>query len=286
MLHPIVDFQGWQWLLLPLLVFGRYAVVCLLLFTVFYGWKRRTLWWRKIQQRLPRSQDYWREVGYSALTSVIFGVVIWLCLGTGFRQYTQLYRDVYQYGIGWLVLSIGLTLVVHDAYFYWMHRLMHHPRLYRMVHLVHHKSVNPSPWAAYAFHPLEAVIEAGIVPLLLLMMPLHPIAFFAFVTLMLWFNVYGHLGYELFSPKVYTHPLGRWLNSSVYHNLHHEKFYGNYGLYFTWWDVLCGTLRADSLSKVAEVQGRTASPEGGRKDMATSYRSKPEDPTGVVSTLD
>lgn len=256
MFHPIIDFQGLQWLWLPVIIFGRYAFICLILFTLFYGWKRRDWLWRKIQQRFPQEQDYWREIGFSALTSVIFGAVIWLCLGTGFRDHTQFYRDVHQYSIAWLVLSVPLTLLLHDAYFYWIHRLMHHPKLYRQVHLVHHKSVNPSPWAAYAFHPIEAVLEAGIVPILLMVMPLHPISFFSFVTLMLWFNVYGHLGYELFSPKMYTHPLGRWLNSSVHHNLHHEKFHGNYGLYFTIWDRLCGTLREDSMAKVAEVQGR------------------------------
>ena len=124
---------------------------------------------------------------------------------------------------------------------------------------MHHKSVNPSPWAAYAFHPAEAVLEAGIFPLILFLIPAHPVALFSFVTLMLWFNVYGHLGYELFPAKLYRHPLGRWLNSSVYHNLHHERFTGNYGLYFTFWDRWMGTLRPDSAAKVGEVQARIGS---------------------------
>ncbi|MEO6039199.1 MAG: sterol desaturase family protein, partial [Saprospiraceae bacterium] len=168
------------------------------------------------------------------------------------------YTEIDQYGWTYLLLSVPLLLLVHDAYFYWIHRLMHHPRLYRSVHLVHHRSVNPSPWAAYAFHPGEAVLEAGVIPLILLLIPVHPISFFAFITLMLWFNVYGHLGYELFPLRTYTHPLGRWLNSSVHHNLHHEKFNGNYGLYFNIWDRLCGTLRADSLEKVKAVHRRIA----------------------------
>ena len=67
-----------------------------------------------------------------------------------------------------------------------------------------------------------------------------------------------------FSQKTYRHPLGKWLNSSVYHNLHHEKFQGNYGLYFTIWDRLCGTLRTDSAEKIAEVHQRIA--EKARED--------------------
>jgi sterol desaturase/sphingolipid hydroxylase (fatty acid hydroxylase superfamily) len=36
----------------------------------------------------------------------------------------------------------------------------------------------------------------------------------------------------------------------VYHNLHHERFNGNYGLYFTFWDRLMGTLRKDNDDKL------------------------------------
>lgn len=257
-MFDLTQFSPAQWFLVPVIIFGRYFMFCLIPFAFYYMWKHREQLYRKIQQRFPQPSDYQREILFSALTSVIFGIATWLCLGTSFRNYTLFYTDVEQYGWLWLAISIPLTLLVHDAYFYWMHRLMHHPRLYRRVHLVHHKSVNPSPWAAYSFHPAEAILEAGIVPLLLIIMPLHPLSFWAFVTLMLVFNVYGHLGYELFPKKIYTHPLGRWLNSSVHHNLHHEKFHGNYGLYFTIWDRLCGTLRDDSVEKVEELHGRIA----------------------------
>lgn len=268
-MFDLTQFSIVKWFFVPVIIFGRYVLFCLIPFLIYYVWKRRAQWYRKIQQHFPAPSDYRREILHSAITSLIFGVVTWLCLGTPLRQYTQFYTEVSEYGWGWLALSIPLTLLIHDAYFYWAHRLMHHPRLYRHVHLVHHKSVNPSPWAAYSFHPVEAVLEAGIVPLLLVAMPLHPLSFWAFVTLMLLFNVYGHLGYELFPKSAYTHPLGRWLNSSVHHNLHHEKFHGNYGLYFTIWDRLCGTLRADSMEKVESLHNRI--------DEHKISRAKPRD---------
>ena len=248
MFNP-TEFSSFQWLFVPLVIFGRYVVFAAIAYFIFYVWKRRDWLYLKIQQRFPTPSDYQREIGYSALTSLIFGVVVWLCLGTPFHTYTRFYSNIDQYGLGWLLLSIPLTVLVHDAYFYWIHRLMHLPGLYRKMHLTHHRSVNPSPWAAFAFHPLEAVLEAGIIPILLIIMPLHPISFLGFVTVMLVFNVYGHLGYELFPAKLFHHPLGKWLNTAVYHNLHHEKFKGNYGLYFTFWDRWCGTLREDGLNK-------------------------------------
>ena len=264
------QFSTAHWLLSPIAIFGRYALFALIGYLLFYVWNRRNWLYLKIQQKFPQPTDYQREIFYSALTSIIFGFVSWLFLGTPLVKYTLFYSDIHEYGIGWLLLSIPLTLVVHDTYFYWAHRWMHHPKWYRRVHLTHHKSVNPSPWAAYAFHPVEAVLEAGVIPVLLIIMPLHPISFFAFITLMLVFNVYGHLGYELFSRKMYDHPVSRWINSSIHHNLHHEKFTGNYGLYFTFWDRVCGTLREDSTSKIDQIhQGiereRSESVRGGRE---------------------
>lgn len=257
------DFSLIKLFLAPLMVFIRYASACLVTYGIFYVWKRRDWLFLKIQQKFPGNADYRREIGYSALTSLIFGATGWVVLGTPLRAHTQFYTDIQQYGLAYLILSVPLSLLIHDTYFYWMHRLMHHKSIYRLAHLLHHKSVNPSPWAAYAFHPIEAVLEAGIVPLLLFCMPMHPISFFAFVTLMLWINVYGHLGYELFSRGVYEHPIGRWINTSVHHNLHHERFTGNYGLYFTFWDRMMGTLRTDTLEKADTVhdqilKGKTA----------------------------
>ncbi|MEP6859607.1 MAG: sterol desaturase family protein [Deltaproteobacteria bacterium] len=48
---------------------------------------------------------------------------------------------------------------------YWTYRAMHHPWLFRRVHRIHHLPHNPSPWAAYAFAPGEALVHALFVPL-------------------------------------------------------------------------------------------------------------------------
>jgi len=55
-----------------------------------------------------------------------------------------------------------------------------HPRLFPIVHAVHHRSHNPTPWAALAFHPLEAFAEIAVVPVVILWMPFHPLVLFAF----------------------------------------------------------------------------------------------------------
>ncbi len=126
----------------------------------------------------------------------------------------------------------------------------------RFPALVHHQSTNPSPWAAYAFHPLEALVEAGIFIVFLFSIPIHPLHLLIFFFMMIVYNVYGHLGYELYPKGFSRHWLGKWINTSISHNLHHQYFKGNYGLYFTFWDRIMGTIRNDYDRKFEEVSSR------------------------------
>ncbi len=150
----------------------RYFVIAGLAFLIFYFLIKKKISHKKIQKKFPRNKDYAREIGYSILTICIFAFVPLLILGTpGIKKHTLFYTDIKQYGGLYFFLAFPLMFLVHDAYFYWTHRLMHHKKLFRLFHLVHHHSINPSPWAAYAFHPLEAVVEAGIFAIFLFTIP-------------------------------------------------------------------------------------------------------------------
>lgn len=131
---------------------------------------------------------------------------------------------------------------------------MHHPAVYKLVHRVHHLSTNPSPWAAMAFHPIEAVIEASVIIVIAVLFPIHPLTIAIFLLGMMIYNVYGHLGYELYPRGFAKSKLGKWVNTSVSHNQHHQFFKGNYGLYFLWWDRWMGTLRDDYSHQFDEVK--------------------------------
>ena len=134
--------------------------------------------------------------------------------------------------------------------------MIHHPLFYRVVHKTHHLSTNPSPWAAMAFHPLESVLEAGIIVLVAFLFPVHPLAIGIFLLFMMVYNVYGHLGYELY-PKGFANSfVGKWINTSVNHNQHHQYFKGNYGLYFLFWDRWMGTIRTDYEERFNSVKSQ------------------------------
>jgi sterol desaturase/sphingolipid hydroxylase (fatty acid hydroxylase superfamily) len=75
--------------------------------------------------------------------------------------------------------------------------------------------------------------------------PVHFYVLVAFLLFMTTYNVYGHLGWELYPKGFKKTLLGKWINTSVSHNLHHQYFKGNYGLYFMFWDKWMGTVSAN-----------------------------------------
>lgn len=205
---------------------------------------RDALRYRRIQPRRADATDIRREIGYSLSTVVLFSLVgVGLYLGSRngyFRIYTG---DVPS---AWRLLGEWTAIVLlHDAFFYWVHRGMHTRWLFRRVHRLHHRSRTPTPWAAYAFAPAEALIEAAILPLAALLLPMHELTVLLFVTHMILRNVAGHAGVELFPSWWLDVPLLRWITTTTHHDLHHSHGGCNYGLYFTWWDRFMGTEHPD-----------------------------------------
>lgn len=223
----------------------RYFIISGLFFLFFYVLFRKKWGFKKIQPLFPKSSDFQREVGYSMLTLCIFVFMAWVVLYSPLHEHTMFYNQINERSATYWGLSVLAMIFIHDTYFYWTHRAMHHPRIYRAFHRTHHLSINPSPWAAFAFHPLEAIVEAGIVFVIAFTLPVHPSALLTFLLFMTVYNAYGHLGYELFPKKFNLSFFGKWVNTSIAHNQHHEKFIGNYGLYFLFWDRWMGTLRED-----------------------------------------
>jgi sterol desaturase/sphingolipid hydroxylase (fatty acid hydroxylase superfamily) len=219
----------------------RYFLTAGLLFWLFYFLLKDKVSKLRIQKMFPKKKDYYREIGYSSMTFLIFAGYAFLIFQTPLRKYTNLYQDISLYGMPYFFGSILAVIFLHDTYFYWTHRLMHHPRLFKYFHLVHHKSTNPSPWAAYSFHPLEGIVEGGIILLAVFVLPLHPYAVLLFVVFSLFFNIYGHLGYEIVPKKWMDSRIGKWINTSTSHNMHHKYFSDNYSLYFRFWDVIMHT---------------------------------------------
>lgn len=216
--------------------FLRYFIAALLVYGLVWHVFARALAGRKILPDDPKPGQILREFRYSMSTVALFastGMFIFTMARLGF---TQIYTDVDTYGWLWWWASLALMIVLHDAWFYWTHRLLHRPWWFVRFHKVHHQSVHPTPWAAYSFHPVEAMLQAVFFALMVHVMPLHDVVLFAFTTWMIVRNALAHSAYELMPWRACTQGSLRWLLTNSHHHFHHAAGKGNFGLYFTWWD--------------------------------------------------
>lgn len=224
------------WILGTLFFVFRYGIFAGILYYVFYVCKKKSFFRLKTQPRIPSWALVKGEMAYSIMTLVIYGLGILLFLFWVKNGKTRLYANIEEYGIPYFLISIVLMIILHDTYFYWTHRLIHNSRIFKYVHQTHHRFSNPTPWAAFAFHPFEAIISIGIIPIILFLIPYHQWALTIFITFLTAYNTIIHLGYSL---PYFT--LSKYQNSGIDHDLHHRGFQGNYGLYFNIWDRLMGT---------------------------------------------
>lgn len=234
--------EFWQiWSFNLVLDVGRYVIAAgamALIVKLFWNLGLRG---RKIQERNATSADMRREILTSLRTGVLFSLTgVGIVYGVMDGLFT-VYTDFDTHGVGYLALSLIAIILAHDTYFYWAHRMMHLPRLYPYFHRTHHRSVTPTPFAAYAFDIPEALVMAAFTPLWLLLVPMHALGLFLFMAFMIVRNVMGHAGVELMPRALADSRWFGWINATTHHDMHHQSFRYNYGLYFTWWDRLMGT---------------------------------------------
>lgn len=191
---------------------------------------------RVLDPRALRPGQLRREIGQSCVSILIFGVgllIPWWLLKQGWAELAH--------SPSWsrVALETAALFFWNELHFYTNHRLLH-TRWLRRFHADHHRSVTPTPFSTYAFHPVEALMlgSVPIIPMLLHDFSLS--ALLALPVLSILLNCLGHANYE-FSRK---NP-ARWpLSASRRHHLHHALYHGNYGFLLDLFDRLGGTVIA------------------------------------------
>lgn len=235
------------------LEFGRYAVAAIFVATWAALMLRSARWrHRRIQQRRASPADVAREFGLSVQTVLVYlSVIIFIAWGIELGVLREFEGS---FGLVPDLLLLGAIIIAHDAYFYWAHRLMHHPSFFRTFHRAHHRSVTPTAFAAYAFALPEAVVMVLFAPLWLLLVPTPATVMFAWMGVQIMRNAMGHAGVELMPRWWLSSRLTSWISTTTHHDLHHAgSFNHNYGFYFTWWDRLMGTEHPDYAKRFGDV---------------------------------
>jgi Delta7-sterol 5-desaturase len=233
----------------------NYLIIAVVYLVVWKLLKKRLTNWRiQMHERVDAAQIRSELINslFTLAVSMVFVIFVYFLKSKG---YTKIYTEINEYSKLYAFGGFFLFLIIDDTWFYWVHRLLHHPRIFRYIHKVHHKSIDVNPFTSLSFHWAESIVLTfWIVPASMVIPMYVP----ALGLLQIWGfleNIKSHIGYEFF-PSWWNKSLGRFMTSSTHHNMHHSKFNGNYGVHFRIWDRLLGTEFNDYEQTYDEIQKR------------------------------
>lgn len=136
----------------------------------------------------------------------------------------------------WFVLALVILPIWSAFHFYWVHRLLHVPFIYKHVHALHHRNVNIGPWSGNSMHPIEHLLYFTTLCIHWVVAS-HPIHLIFHVIYQGPGASMSHTGYEdlLIKDK------RRLALGTFYHQLHHRYYECNYGNQEMPWDRWFGT---------------------------------------------
>ena len=154
------------------------------------------------------------------------GVPIWtayeVLLLWGYANGVMPVLDPAQNPVGFVAVFF-LVPFIHEVGFYFAHRLLHWPPLYRHAHALHHRNINPGPWSGLSMHPVEHVLYFSTI-LLFFIIPSHPIHMINLASRLGVAPAQGHTGFD----RVVTGDKSSMHLPYYAHYLHHKYFEVNY----------------------------------------------------------
>ena len=204
---------------------------------LYYCLLRRDRFFPGQESQIPRERSQrkteWLWAFYNLLGNAVITAPIHHLIVTG---NSRVYLSVGERGWPYLIFSVIAVLVFTEPLVYWAHRILHHPVLYKHIHLHHHQFRVPSPWTSMAFHPLDSFAQAAPHHLFAFLFPVHVGVYMFFIMfLQLW---------STFIHERVTWVRWSFINYTSHHTLHHKANKYNYGQFFTVCDRLFGSYRA------------------------------------------
>lgn len=191
------------------------------------------------QNRKNGSFSFGNQVHDNMFWHIVSGITLWSLAQIGvFWMMANGYapRLLFPDNPVWFVAAFVLIPIWSSFHFYWVHRLLHWPPLYKMAHSLHHRNINVGPWSGISMHPIEhALFYTNF--LIHLVVPTHPLHVMFHGYVQSTHPVFSHSGFENLVVK--ENPQLRM--GVFFHQLHHRYFECNYGTVEMPWDRWFGS---------------------------------------------
>jgi len=195
---------------------------------------------RKDRRFLP-SQEM-KEIGLSLWSIPCMALPSCFIFLAEVRGYSLLYDGVEGIsGALYMALTVAMYLFFTDTCIYWIHKWLHIPIWYRLIHKPHHRWIVSTPFASYAFHPIDGFLQSTPYHIFAFLVPLNKYLYMGLFLFVCCWTVSIHDGKGFYSGTI--------INGSDHHTIHHSDFLYNYGQYFTFWDKVMGTHREPKYNK-------------------------------------
>ncbi|MGB7270062.1 MAG: sterol desaturase family protein [Albidovulum sp.] len=136
----------------------------------------------------------------------------------------------------WFAALFFLTPLWISFHFYWIHRWLHWPPLYRLAHALHHRNINVGPWSGFSMHPVEHLLFLSGV-LIHWVIAAHPVHILFHMQHQALTAATSHTGFEGLVVK----DKNRLALGTFHHQMHHRYFEVNYGNLEVPWDKWFGS---------------------------------------------
>jgi 4-alpha-methyl-delta7-sterol-4alpha-methyl oxidase len=139
----------------------------------------------------------------------------------------------------WYVIvgQVLFFIVLDDFLYYWMHRTLHTPWLYKHVHSVHHRITTPFALTGNYMHAVEFMLTSTLVMTGPSLVGAHVVTLWAWIVFRQLEAADGHSGYDVpWNPAL----LVPFYKGPAYHDFHHRRFFGNYAGFFAYLDKVFG----------------------------------------------
>lgn len=138
----------------------------------------------------------------------------WICYCTKINEKADaldLSKTLYQ---------LSIFLILEEVLFYYTHRFLHNPYVYKIIHKKHHELTAPIGLAAIYAHPFEHIFS-NMIPLFVgpVLCKSHPLLTFSWFTIASINTINSHSGYII---GIFPNPIN--------HDWHHYSFNENFGL--------------------------------------------------------